>query len=165
MARGKPWTGEEIALLQKMIEQGMSLDDIVKSGKFPHRTPRAIEKQIKILSGSLVSQKKISKVTLISKAEIPDFDEIIARYVDAFNKLCDKTEFTKEELERFRIIFMAAWKYRDMFREYEEIEEVKHDVERLKGMVAQLLAEKKKETQGRNKANRPASETTIKREV
>ncbi|MEM2912535.1 MAG: hypothetical protein QW146_08535 [Candidatus Bathyarchaeia archaeon] len=146
MGRGKRWTETENTLLKEMVRQGMSIHEIFSSGRFSNRTLYAIQNQLKRLGANLTRQKKKFMTNQISKAPIADYDEILAHYVDAFNKLCEKTEFTKEELERFRIIFMAAWKYREMFRSYEEIEKVKADVERLKETVAQLLAgEKSKE--------------------
>jgi hypothetical protein len=143
LAKRKRWTETENKLLQEMAQKGMTIHEILNSNKFPNRTFFAIQNQLKRLGMDLTGQKKISLVNQISKAPIPDFNDILARYVDALNKLCEKTEFTKEELERFRIIFMAAWKYREMFRSYEEIEKVKADVAKLKETVAQLLAEEK----------------------
>ena len=117
MGRGKRWTDAENTLLMEMTQQGLSLDAIVKSGKFEGRTPQAIAKQIERLKlGCFVGQKEKSFVGQIGKAEIPGFEEILARYVDAFNKLCEKTELTKEDLERIRLIFQAAWKYRELYR-------------------------------------------------
>lgn len=54
-----------------MVKKGMSLKEIYESGKFPKPTYRAIDVQIKRLG---------SYVTQISKAEIPDFDDVLARY-------------------------------------------------------------------------------------
>lgn len=140
MAGGKRWTEAENNLLREMIEQGAKLHEVVKTRKFEGRTPRAIEKQIRKLK---VSPKKF-KVTPIGKAkEVLGFEEFILRYVNAFIQVCEADELTRDELERFRLIFMAAWKYRDMFSSFEEIEEVKADVKRLKELVAELLAEKK----------------------
>jgi flagellar motility protein MotE (MotC chaperone) len=144
MPRGKRWTENQNKLLREMAAKGMNVKQIYDSGKFPGRTPRAIENQLQRL-GCFRYQKKKFFGTQITKAEIPDFNDVLARYVDAFNKLCEMTEYSKEDLERFRIIFMAAWKYRELFHAYEELEEVKHDVAQLKEALAQLLAEKKAE--------------------
>jgi len=141
MPKGKPWSEAENKLLLEMAKKGMSVQQICDSGKFPNRTYKAIEHQLKRL-GSYGTRKEKFYGTQISKAEIPDFDDVLARYVDAFNQICEKKEYTKEELERFRIIFMAAWKYRELFREYEAWEEVKKDVEWLKTQVAEILAKK-----------------------
>lgn len=139
MGRGRRWSEAEKRLLKGMIQQGASLDDIVKSGKFEGRTPQAIAKQVERLKlGSFVGQNKKSFVGQIGKAEIPGFEEVLARYVDAFNKLCDKTELTKEDLERIRLIFQAAWKYRELYREYERWEELEARVEKLAADVEML---------------------------
>jgi len=143
---GKRWSDVENKVLREMVQNQATLEDIVKSGRFEGRTPQAIAKQIERLKLSLfVAERKNSFVGQVGRAEIPKFDEFIARYVDAFNKLCGMVEYSKEDLERFRLIFMAAWKYRDLFREYEKFEEVKARVEKLEKLVEQLLSEKKTE--------------------
>lgn len=144
MARGKPWTETENKLLIEMAQEGATPEEIIKSQKFPNRTPPAIQMQLSRL-GKIVKQKNFT-TQQIREAQIVGLDAIVKRYIDAFNKICDMTEYRKEELERFRIIFMAAWKYRDLFREYEKIEEVKARVEKLERLVEQLLSEKKTET-------------------
>jgi len=143
---GKRWSDAENKVLREMVQNQATLEDIVKSGRFEGRTPQAIAKQIERLKLSLfVAERKNSFVGQVGRAEIPNFDEFIARYVDAFNKLCGMVKYSKEDLERFRLIFMAAWKYRDLFREYEKFEEVKARVEKLEKLVEQLLSEKKTE--------------------
>jgi len=139
MGRGERWTDAENTLLMEMTQQGLSLDAIVKSGKFEGRTPQAIAKQIERLKlGVFVGQNKKSFVGQISKAEISGFEDFLARYVDAFNKLCEMTECTKEDLERIRLVFTAVWKYRELFREYERWEELEQRVENLAKMVEHL---------------------------
>lgn len=141
---GKRWTETENNLLTKMVNQGLNLHDITLSGKLPNRTPQAITKQIQRLNPN-VRQKKLHTGQKIKEAQIADLNTIVKRYIDAFNKICNLTQYTKQDLERFRIIFMAAWKYRDLFREYEKFEEMKVRVERLEKLVEQLLSEKKTE--------------------
>jgi hypothetical protein len=46
MARGKPWTEEEIKVLREMAEQRLSAQEIYESGKLPNRTYEAIRKQL-----------------------------------------------------------------------------------------------------------------------
>jgi len=139
MGRGKRWTETENRLLQGMIQQGASLDNIIRSGKFEGRTPQAIAKQVERLKlHSFVGQSKKSFVGQIGKAEIPGFEDVLARYVDAFNKLCEKAELSKEDLERIRLIFQAAWKYRELYREYEKWEELEARVEKLAADVETL---------------------------
>ena len=48
MARGKPWTEEEIKVLREMAEQGLSAQEIYESGKLPNRTYEAIRKQLNL---------------------------------------------------------------------------------------------------------------------
>jgi len=140
MARGKRWTQEENELLLEMVEKGMTLDNIIKSGKFPDRTPKALGKQIERL-GSFVGQKKKSIVEQIREAEIVGLEKIVKRYVDAFNKICDITEYNKTDLERFRIIFTAAWKYRDLFAEYERLKQVEEEISELRKAMEEIKAQ------------------------
>lgn len=72
------------------------------------------------------------------------FGEFVGRYADASNKLCSLEEFTRDGLERFKLIFMTA-KFRDLLKEYERIVEVESRVEKLEKLVEQLFTEKKGE--------------------
>jgi hypothetical protein len=144
MAKGKRWTDAEIKLLMEMNQKGTSVEDIIKSGKFPNRTHRAIETAV--LRLSFASQKKKSIGTQIREAEIVGLETIVARYVDAFNKICDLKEYDKADLERFRIIFQAAWKYRELFREYEKLEDLEHRVESLEKLLAEIKEHRTKTT-------------------
>jgi len=120
----------------------MNLEEIVKSGLFPDRSPSAIQMQISRLGRpSFVKQKKKLIVRQIREAEVIDLETIVKRYVDAFNKICDLAEYSKEDLERFRIIFSAARTYFDLYFRLEEFGEVKRRVERLEGLVARLAVE------------------------
>ena len=65
MARGKPWTAEEIAVLEKMAAQGLSPQEIFDSGKLPGRTVRAIGKQA---YGSIVHTNPTAIVHTIEPA-------------------------------------------------------------------------------------------------
>ena len=150
MGRGKRWTDAENMLLLGMVKQGLSLDQIVKSGKFEGRTPQAIAKQIERLKlGCFVGQNKKSIVGQIGKAEIPEFEEVLARYIDAFNKLCEKPEIAKLDLERIRLIFQAAWKYRELFREYEHLEELEQRIEKLEADIEMLMEMEEREAKGK----------------
>jgi len=143
MARGKRWTEAEIMLLQKMVDEGKSVEEIIKSGEFSNRTHRAIENAVSRLT--FENQKKKSIDTQIREAEIVGFETIVARYVDAFNKICDLKEYDKADLERFRIIFQAAWKYRELFREYEKLEDLERRVEGLKKLLEEIKEQRAKD--------------------
>ena len=160
MGRGKRWTDAENTLLMEMVQQGLSLDAIVKSGKFEGRTPQAIAKQMERLKlGFFVGQNKKSVVGQISKAEIPEFQEVLARYVDAFNKLCEKDELSKEDLERIRLIFTAAWKYRELYREYEKWEEIKARIDKLDADVKMLMETRARKAEAEAKAQQTTPPT------
>jgi len=89
----------------------------------------------------LTGHKKFQLTGQIREAEIVDLETIVKRFVDAFNKICSMREYSKEDLERFRIIFSAARSYFDLYFRLEEFGEVKRRVERLEGLVARLAVE------------------------
>ena len=145
MARGKRWTEAENTLLREMAEQGMSVQEIYESGKFPERSYSAIAKQLQRLGADLSGQRKIQLSGQISEAEVVDLETVVKRFVDAFNKICDLQQCSKEDLERFRIIFSAARVYFDLYFKLQGFEEVKARVERVEKLVEQLAAEKEAE--------------------
>jgi cob(I)alamin adenosyltransferase len=145
MARGRRWTEAENRLLLEMAEQGMSTQTIYESGKFPNRTFQAIQNQLKRLGADLTGHKKFQLTGQISEAEIVELETVVKRFVDAFNKICDLTKCSKQDLERFRIIFSAARVYFDLYFKLQSFEEVRTRVERVEKLVEQLAAEKKAE--------------------
>ena len=142
MARGKRWTDAETKLLMEMVKEGKSIEEIIKSGKFPNRTSIAIQNAAQRLSFD--NQKKIFVDNQIREAEIVGLETIVARYVDAFNKICNLKEYDKTDLERFRIIFQAAWRYRELFREYEKLEDLEARVESLEKLLAEIKEQRTK---------------------
>jgi len=143
MPRGPRWTDAENNILLKLVERGMTAEDIYKSGLLPGRTVKAIDHQIRRLTFG--AQKKKFIGAQIREAEIVDLEAVVRRFVDAFNKVCDLTEYSKEDLERFRIIFSAARSYFDLYFRLEEFSEVKRRVERLERLVSQLAPEEEEE--------------------
>lgn len=145
MGRGKRWTETENKLLLEMIRKGMTIQQIYDSGILPNRNFRSIQVQLQRLGTDLCTQKKICLSTQISEAEIIALDSVVKRFVDAFNKICDLTECSKEDLERFRIIFAAARVYFDIYFKLQSFKEVEARVERVEKLVEQLATEKKTE--------------------
>jgi hypothetical protein len=135
----KKWTEEEDNILLELAKEGLNAQQIYDSSKLPNRTVRAIEWRLASLGASdICTNKKFSIGTKISEAEIVGLETIVKRYLDAFNKICDLEEYDKLDLERFRIIFMAAWKYRELFREYQEMEKVEARIEELERKMAEI---------------------------
>ena len=142
MARGKRWTEAETKLLMEMVKEDKSVEEIIKSGKFPNRTSMAIQNAVKRFSFD--SQKKKFIDSQIREAEIVGLETIVARYVDAFNKICNLEKYDKADLERFRIIFQAAWKCRELFREYQKLEDLEARVESLEKLLAEVKEQRTK---------------------
>jgi len=138
VGRGKRWTEQESQKLLEMLEAGMTVGQICQSVRLPGRSFCAILKQAQRLGADLSRQRKIRLSGQIREAEILPLEALVSRFVDAFNKLCDLTEASKEDLERYRIVFSAARTYFDLYLRLEEFSEVKSRVERLEAMVAQL---------------------------
>lgn len=144
----KRWSESEINLLLEMVDHGMNAQQIVESGKLPSRTRRAIEDAATRLCFKWRHKK--SSGAQIKEAEIVGLETIVRRYLDAFNKICDLEEYEKKDLERFRTIFVAAWKYKGLFREYQEMDKVEARIEQLEKAMAEIQAR-----QGRRESPAP----------
>jgi len=140
MARGKRWTPEENRLLQEMIEKGMSADEIFKSGKFLGRSHDALRKQIERSTLSIVGQRK-SIVGQITEGPIVELESFVKRYVDAFNKLCDLTDYDKADLERFRLIHTYARDYPALLAEHERLKQVEAALDEINRRLQALEAQ------------------------
>ena len=136
MGRGKRWTQEENKLLTRIVEAGMSVSDIVKSGKLPNRTAQAISKHVNRLS--IVGQKKKFIVGQITPVDIISLEEVLKRWSDAYKKICELESTSKEELERFRIIFMAASKYAGLLADYHHYTEVEKRLEKIEKVLEEI---------------------------
>ena len=141
MARGKPWTEEEIKVLNELAEQGLSPQEIYETGKLPDRTVDAIRKQLKL--SAIVQTKHTAIVQTIEPA--PDalsMEEVVKLFSTAFKQICELQQVDKLTLERFRIIFQAAKDYGPLLSHYQKWEEVEQRVEELAAAVAELQAAK-----------------------
>jgi len=144
MARGKPWTEEELQVLQQMAAQGLNPQQIYESGKLPGRTYEAIRKQVKL--GSIVSTNRTAIVETIKPAKNAlSMDEVVKRFTTAFKQICSLQETDKLALERFRIIFQAAKDYGPLLASYEKWEKIEKKIEELSAAVAELQATKSPE--------------------
>lgn len=131
----KRWTPHEINVLRGLGEKGFTPEQIFESGQLPGRTFQAIYKQMKRLS--LVRQKKFYGGHVKPK-DVAELDEIIRRYVTAFRQICKQREFSRDEIERFKVIFQAAAKYRDLFFAYAEVKGIDKRLAELEKMVKSL---------------------------
>jgi hypothetical protein len=141
MARGKPWTDEEIKVLRELVEQGLSAQEIYESGKLPDRTYEAIRKQLNL--GSIVATKQTAIVETIEPA--PDalsMEEVVKLFSTAFKQICDLQQVDKLTLERFRIIFQAAKDYGPLLSSFQRWEKIEKQIEELAAAVAELQAAK-----------------------
>jgi len=140
----KRWSQLEITMLREMVEQGLSTEQIFKSGKFPGRTYRAIDMEIKRLS--IVVPHRNSAVPQISEGQIVDLESFVKRYVDAFNKLCNLTDYDKADLERFRLIHTYARDYPALLAEHERLRQVEEAMaeinRRLEALEAQASSQR-----------------------
>ena len=142
MARGKPWTEEEINLLWEMTSQGMNPQEILESGKLSGRTVDAVRKQQKAL-GSIVQTKPTAIVqTILPAKDALSMDEVVKRFTTAFKQICELKEADKLLLERFRIIFQAAKDYGPLLKFYENWEVMEQRVAKIEELLAELQARK-----------------------
>ena len=141
MARGKPWTEEENAILDELANQDLSPQQIYESGRFPERTVDAIRKQLKLCS--IVQTKHTAIVQTIEPAEnAMPMERVVKLFTRAFEEICATEEVDKLALERFRIIFQAAKDYGPLLAGYEKWERIEKQIETLTAAVAELQAAK-----------------------
>ena len=126
-----------------MVEQGLSVDQIFKSGKLVGRTHRSIETQIKRLS--FVAPQRESVAPQITEAGIVDLESFVKRYVDAFNKLCDLTDYDKADLERFRLIHTYSRDYPALLAEHERLKQVEEAMAEINRRLQALEAQAPKQ--------------------
>jgi hypothetical protein len=141
MARGKPWSDEEIAILDELASQGLSPQQIYESGRLPERTVDAIRKQLKLCS--IVQTKHTAIVQTIEPA--PDalsMEEVVKLFSTAFKQICEVQQVDKLTLERFRIIFQAAKDYGPLLSSFQRWEKIEKQIEELATAVAELQAAK-----------------------
>ncbi len=134
---------QEVKTLQEMAEQGMTADEIFKSGKFPERTHKAITHEVSRL-GFIGSQKK-SSGSQITEAGIVDLESFVKRYVDAFDKLCGLTDYDKADLERFRLIHTYARDYPALLAEHERLKQVEEAMAEISRRLQALEAQASKQ--------------------
>jgi len=133
------WSPSEIQMLQEMVEQGLSASQIFQSRKLKGRTYRAIDMEIRRLV-SVVPHKN-SAVPRITEAGIVDLESFVKRYVDAFNKLCDLTDYDKADLERFRLIHTYARDYPALLAEHERLKQVEEGIAEINRRLTALEAQ------------------------
>jgi len=138
MGRGERWLPQEVKMLQEMVEKGVTADQIFTSGKFPGRTYRSIDVEIKRLA--IVPQRN-SSVPQITETGIVELESFVKRYVDAFNKLCDLTDYDKADLERFRLIHTYARDYPALLAEHERLKQVEEGIAEINRRLTALEAQ------------------------
>lgn len=141
MARGKPWTDEEIKVLRELAERGLSAQEIYDSGRLPDRTYEAIRKQLNL--GSIVATKQKAIVETIEPAkDALSMEEVVKLFSTAFKQICELQQVDKLTLERFRIIFQAAKDYGPLLSSFQRWEKIEKQIEELAAAVAELQAAK-----------------------
>lgn len=63
----KRWSPAEVKLLQELVEQGLSADEIFRGGKFPERTHKALSMEISRL-GFVEPHKKSVETRITEQA-------------------------------------------------------------------------------------------------
>jgi len=141
MARGKPWTDEEIKVLRELAEQDLSAQEIYESGRLPDRTYEAIRKQLNL--GGIVATKQTAIVETIEPAkDALSMEEVVKLFSTAFKQICELQQVDKLTLERFRIIFQAAKDYGPLLSSFQRWEKIEKQIEELAAAVAELQAAK-----------------------
>jgi hypothetical protein len=140
MARGKPWTEEEIGLLIEMAGSGMGPQQIYDSGRLPGRTFRSIVKQLYGVAGG--SGPSVEVVAIEPALEALSMDKMVKLYTTAFEHISAMKEADRLSLERLRIIFQAAKDYGPLLAGYEKWDKIEKKINELSAAVAELQAAK-----------------------
>jgi hypothetical protein len=139
MARGDPWTDEEIRLLEEMAERGMNPQQIYDSGNLPGRTLHSIVKQF---YSSIVKVSRAKVITIEPAQNALTMEKVVKLFTTAFEQICTIEDIDRFALDRFRIIFQAAKDYGPLLAGYEKWEKIEKQIEELAAAVAELQAAK-----------------------
>ena len=131
--RGKAWTGEEDAIIERMMEEKASLRKIAE--KLPDRTVQAIEKRISRL-GLHCRQTMKFFLPEIVPSEIMERGEVLKILADAIEKLRRGGEVDKAELKRLQTIAWAARNYINLLDSYENYAELEERIRSLEETAA-----------------------------
>lgn len=142
MARGKRWTEEETEVLMKMVAQGLNLQQVYDSGRFPGRTYNAIKKQMWMVCPSFEKEPKTMVSAVHPAKQVLSMEKAIKLFSTAFRQICNLAEVDKLRLERFRIIFQAAKDYGPLLANFEKWEKIEKKIEDLRVAVGELQAAK-----------------------
>jgi hypothetical protein len=102
-----------------------------------NRSAYAIDRQLERRVD--VGHKK-SVVGHVNAEDVTELDETIRRYVGTFRQICADREFSRDEIERFKALFQAASKYRELFLAHEEVRAVDQCLAETGEMVKALQA-------------------------
>ena len=141
------WTGEEDAIIERMLEEKASLRRIAE--KLPDRTVQAIEKRISRLGLHCRQTTKFSLPEIVPR-EIMEPGEVLKILADAIEKLRKGGEMDKAELKRFQTIAWAARNYITLLESYENYEKLEERIRSLEETAAWEAEHAEKEARGRS---------------
>lgn len=145
--RGRAWTGEEDAIIERMMEEKASLRKIAE--KLTDRTVQAIEKRISRLG---LHCRQITKFFLPEIVpETLERGEVLKILSDAIERLRKGGEMDKAELKRLQTIACAARNYIKLLDSHENYAELEERIRSLEETAAWEAEHAEKEARARER--------------
>jgi len=143
MTKGKPWDIEEIRVLQRLVEEGKSVDDICK---LMVKSRDAVVQKMFDLKLKVVKEEKrrvSGKKTVFSSSQLslpenlPNVEETLQILAAALLKSAE-AGLSKEEGGRLQVVATLAKTYKDAFAEYLDYRGIEMRLDALEAKYARL---------------------------
>jgi hypothetical protein len=143
MTKGKPWDIEEIRVLQRLVEEGKSVDDICK---LMVKSRDAVVQKMFDLKLKVVKEEKrrvSGKKTVFSSSQLslpenlPNVEETLQILAAALLKSAE-AGLSKEEVGRLQVVATLAKTYKDAFAEYLDYRGIEMRLDALEAKYARL---------------------------
>jgi hypothetical protein len=143
MTKGKPWDIEEIRMLQRLVEEGKSVDDICR---VMVKSRDAVAQKMFDLKLKVVKEEKrrgSGKKTIFSSsqlslpADLPNVEETLRILAAALLKSAE-AGLSKDEVGRLQVVATLAKTYKDAFAEYLDYRGIEERLDALEAKYERL---------------------------
>ncbi len=143
MTKGKPWDIEEIRVLQRLVEEGKSVDDICKL--MVKSRDAVVQKMFDLKLKAVKEEKRrvSGKKTVFSSSQLsvpavlPNVEETLQILAAALLKSAE-AGLSKDEVGRLQVVATLAKTYKDAFAEYLDYRGIEERLDALEAQYARL---------------------------
>lgn len=137
--KGKPWTQEQVQVLQELLKQGASLDVVAaKLGK----PVEAVRMKIRRLGLEVVDPKGYRTTTSLElPKELPSVEEAL-KILAAALKGATQPGLDKVEVQRLQVVATLAKTYKDLLADYINYREIERQMIELRAKYEWLVRKK-----------------------